>query len=167
MKKILIKKSSYGIVLIVVFALLSFFFRPTSILDTVEEGNAIITAIELKREYNIALKSPSRGYNDYYEITFNNSDNKYKCYAIEDIKNYGVNNIINKEVKYQSFTHSEYAVLRNIRIDERAIVKTRDIGYFPFLFFLGIVIISSIWSIWGFYISYLVPDEKRKKILGE
>jgi hypothetical protein len=167
MKEILVKKSSYGIVLLVVFALLSFFFRPTSILDTVEEGEAIITSIELKREYNVALKSPSRGYSDYYEITFNNSDNKYKCYAIEDIKDYGVDNIINKEVKYQSFTHSEYAVLRNIRIGERAIVRTRDIGYFPFLLFLGIVVVSVIWFIWGFYITYLASDEKRKEILGE
>lgn len=167
MRKILVEKSSYGIVLFVVFAFLSFFFRPTSIMNTVEEGKATITSISLKREYSVALKSPSRGYSDYYEIIFNNSDNKYKCYAIEDVKNYGVNNIINKEVEYQSFTHSEYAVLRNIRIGERAVVRTRDIGYFPFLLFLGIVVVSVIWFIWGFYITNLASDEKRKEILGE
>jgi len=46
-------------------------------------------------------------------------------------------------------------------------VSTRDIGYFPFLLFLGIVVISIVWTVWGFYITYLAPDAKRKEILGE
>jgi hypothetical protein len=167
MRKILVKKSSYGIVLFVVFAFLSFFFRPTSIMNTVEEGEATITSISLKREYSVALKSPSRGYSDYYEIEFKNSKNRYKCYAVEDIKNYGVENIVNRKVEYQSFTHSKYAVLRNLKIEDTAIVKTSNIGFFPFLLFLVITIISIVWTIWGFYITYLVSDEKRKEILGE
>ena len=83
MRKTLVEKSSYGIVLFVVFAFLSFFFKPTSIMNTVEEGEATITSISLKREYSVSLKSPSRGYSDYYEIELFDAMGRTSSYVVE------------------------------------------------------------------------------------
>ena len=155
----------YIAALLVLFIVLSIFFSPSCFIKyNYDQG--VIMNVAFERESYSSIKSPSKGFTDFYSVKLKDNETHYRCYDDELLREYGEKKIIGKSVELQFVKHKEYCAIRNLSIDGNKIVQTIDTGFFPFLLFVGLGIICLIWSIWGFYITYLVSDEKRKEILG-
>lgn len=162
----MLKSYDYIAALCVLFIALSFFSVPMVLVNSMDQGEGIVERIELKRESGTSIKSP-RSHVDYYEFYLKGSSNPFKCSKIDQIRCYGANNLIGKKVDIQINKKEGYNIIRHLSVDGVKVVETTDIGFFPFLLFIALSIITLIWSIWGFYITYIISDEKREEILGK
>jgi len=165
-KKVFVKNYEYLGALFILFAVLSYFSTPTNMVQTMGESNGLIIRLEKEREFSSSIKSPSRGYSDFYNLYLKDDDIAYRCYAVEEINHYGIENIIHHKASLQFNDKGEYKIIRKFNIENDYLINTSDRGLYPFLLFVGMSAITLLWSIWGFYITYIVSDKKRKEILG-
>ena len=168
MKIMLLNTYEYAITLFVLFGVLSYFTTPTSLIQTMGSVKDKIENIEIKREFNEtrSVKSPSRGYSDFYQISLEFDSIPYRCYDVKNIKSFGLSNLCNQSVVIHFNNKGRYKIIRELILNGKLVIKKKDRGVFPFVLFVGLCIVSIIWSIWGFYITYLVSDKKRNEILG-
>lgn len=167
-KRFIAKNYEYAVALSVLFGLLIYFSVPTSFQNNIGRTKGIVKNISLEREHTWSRTAGSKGYRDFHQITIQGQeDRKYIRYSKEELKSYGINNLLGKEVEIKYFRYDEYNTINELIIEGEKIINGSEIGLFPFLIFVGLIIITLIWSIWGFYITYLVSDEKRNHVLGK
>jgi len=166
-KKQLLKTYEYVAALCVLFVVLSYFSVPTILKGNINEIEGAVSDISLKREHTWARTAGSKGYIDYYDIFISGVEKPFRSYSLEELKMFGLDSLKKKEVRMIYFQHDDYKVINKLYIDSNAIIKSIKIGIFPFALFVGLAVITLVWSIWGFYITYLASDEKRKEVLGE
>lgn len=160
-----LKKYEYIAALFFLFVLLSIFSTPTVMVRTMGVSQGIIKSISLKRDSGSSIKSP-RSHVDYYEIKFEETHIPYRCNDIGKIKSYGISNLVGKYARMHVNKKKKYNYVRELVVDDVVVVEKNDIGFFPFLLFVMLGIVTFVWSVWGFYITYLVSDDKRREILG-
>lgn len=165
-KVVALKVYEYIAALCVLFVVLSFFSVPTLFKKNIYDIKGTVTEIKLNREYTWARTAGSKGYSDYYDIHIKGIDKPFICYSIDEIKAYGQDLLNNKEINIVYFQHEDYMVVNMLSIDDIVIVKKDKIGVFPFILFVGLGLVTFLWSIWGVYLTYFVSDKKRKEILG-
>ncbi|RZT96587.1 hypothetical protein EV201_1225 [Ancylomarina subtilis] len=167
MKIFLLRNYEYSVALAILFASIAYFLTPTAFVSSMGVGKGVIDDIRLEREYSSSVKSASRGYSDFYEIILKQDQVPYRCYSISEINYFGAKNLLEKNVSIQFNNKGEYKIIRDLKVGGRSIVKKNDRGFVPFLLLSCLFILAISWCIWGFYITYLVSDEKRKEILGK
>jgi hypothetical protein len=153
------------------FLLSSYFSVPTNLRRNLSSGSGTIESIKLKREaIPQSLKSFQKGHHDYYEIIIKEDKFIYKCFYapnMKSLKSFGIEKLIGEKVVLRYSEQDTYRGIREIQFENVMIVNTRSIGFFPFLLFVGLTILFLCWGLWGFYIPYLVSDEKRNEILRD
>ncbi len=130
-------------------------------------ANGIVKIVVIDREYTRGKSLFSKGYRDYFEITFNGETTIYRRYFGEDISTNVIKKLQNKTVYIRYFESKKFKIINMLAVNGVKIIDSEGVGLFPFLLFFCLGICSIVWSIWGFYITYLASDEKRKEILGE
>jgi hypothetical protein len=155
----------------ILFLICSYFSKPTSFIRTIGKSEGTIIGVSLKRQsITQSIKSFQKGYYDFYEVEMLKKDVLYRCSGrknVEELEEYGIENLKGKKVEIQYNQLEEYRAIRELKIDDKIIVHKEDIGLFPFLLFVGLTILFLNWGLWGFYITYLISDEKRNEILKD
>lgn len=155
----------------ILFLICSYFSKPTSIARTIGKSKGTIIRVSLKREsIPQSIRSFQKGYYSFYEVEFFKEDFLYRCSGrknVEELEEYGIGNLKGKKVEIQYNQLEGYRAIRELKIDDKIIVHKEDIGFFPFLLFVGLTILFLCWGLWGFYVAYLISDEKRKALLME
>ena len=163
LKRFLTKNYEYAVALSILFAILIYISFPTKLKSNIGYASGFVKSIDLEREYTWARTAGAKGYRDYYELTLEGEKGKqFRRYSGKEISVFGVKNILNHKVDIRYFEDKEYKIINMLIVEGIDVIDSSDIGFFPFLLFIILCVCTLLWSGLGFYITYLVSDEKRK-----
>ncbi len=161
----------YTFALFVLFLVASYFSVPSVLRNGFGSIEGTIESIKLKQEaIPQSIKSYQDGHHDYYEVVIKEDKFIYKSSYnpnMESIRSFGLDRLVGQRVRIMFYEQSKYRSIHKLQLGDVMIVNTKNVGFFPFLLFVGLTILFLCWGLWGFYVAYLISDEKRKALLME